>query len=53
MLVHDPIKAKNILISEVYAPARVHRKDHFWDHLISMNNVLDLPWMLVGDFNEF
>jgi len=52
MLVHDPGKSRNILVPSVYGPPQAREKDLFWDQLICMNNVIDLPWMLVGDFEE-
>jgi len=48
MLVHDTQK----LISGVYAPAQLTDKDEFWSTLMQMNNVVDLPWCIIGDFNE-
>ena len=41
-----------LIIYGVYAPAQARENEQFWDHLIRMNNVIDLPWMLVGDFDE-
>ncbi|KAJ8430279.1 hypothetical protein Cgig2_006325 [Carnegiea gigantea] len=36
MLVYDPNKSKNILISGIYAPAQASEKEQFWDHLVSI-----------------
>jgi len=52
MLVHDTQKQINVVISGVYAPAQLMEKDEFWNMLIQMNNVVDLPWCINGDFNE-
>ena len=52
MLVHDTQKQINVIISGVYAPAQVSQKDDFWNMLLQMNDVVDLPWCLIGDFNE-
>jgi len=40
------------IISGVYAPAQAHDKDSFWTHLLQLNGVFDLPWCIIGDFNE-
>ena len=52
MLVHDIQKQINVIISGAYAPAQVSQKDEFWNSLLQMNEVIDLPWCLIGDFNE-
>jgi len=52
MLIHDPLKVQNSIISGVYTPAQIREKNDFWTHLIELNNVIDLPWCLMGDFNE-
>ncbi|KAJ8438052.1 hypothetical protein Cgig2_014181 [Carnegiea gigantea] len=52
MLVHDPGNANNIIGSGIYGPTQARDKDAFWKHLVRMNSVIDLPWLLVGDFNE-
>ena len=51
-LVHDKLTAKECLLSAVYAPARENHKDAFWDHLQHLNDSIDQPWVLMGDFNE-
>ena len=52
MLVDDPSNLKNLVVSGVYGPAQCRDKEHFWANLVQMNNVVDLPWCIVGDFNE-
>ena len=52
LLVHDPNCNKNCIVSGVYGPAKETDKDAFWDHLINLNSVFDLPWLIIGDFNE-
>jgi len=52
MLVHDTKKKCKLVISGVYAPAQQRDKDSFWSHLLQMNTIIDLPWCLIGDFNE-
>jgi len=52
MLVHDPGNSKNILLSGVYGPTQALEKYYFWDQPVRMNSIVDLPWILVGDFNE-
>ena len=36
----------------MYAPAQYKEKEWFWIHLFQINSVIDLPWCLIGDFNE-
>ena len=52
MLVCDTIKKRNLIISGVYAPAQPQDKDNFWQQLVQMNNLVDLPWCIIGDLNE-
>jgi len=52
MLVHDPVKQKNIVVSRVYGPTQSRDKESFWNSLVQMNNVIDIPWCLIGDCNE-
>ena len=52
MLIHDPVNAQNYIISGIYAVAQTRDKSVFWNHLVEPNNVIDLPWCLMGDFNE-
>ena len=52
MLIRDPDKVQNSVISGIYALAQPRDKDDFWNHLVELNNVIDLPWCLIGDFNE-
>jgi len=52
MLVHNPNKVQNSVISGIYALAQPRDKRDFWNHLVELNKVTDLPWYLMGDFNE-
>ena len=52
MLIHDTGQACISIISGVYAPAQQRDKESFWSHLLQLNNVIDLPWCLIRDFNE-
>jgi len=52
MLIHDPSITQNLIISGIYAPAQQRDKDIFWNHLYHLNEVVDLPWCIVGDFKE-
>ena len=52
MLVYDPAKGHNSIVSGIYAPAQSREKAQFWEHLIHLNAVFDVPWCLMGDFNE-
>jgi len=52
MLVHDTSKQCSSIISGFNAPAQSQDKDCFWNQLLQMNNVIDLPWCIMGDLNE-
>jgi len=52
MLVHDLSNLKNLVVSGVYGPVQKQEREHFWANLVQMNNVIDIPWCIVGDFNE-
>jgi len=52
MLIHDIENSKTSIISGIYAPAQIRDKNAFWDRLIHMNTIIDVPWCLMGDFNE-
>ena len=52
MLVHDPKKGQNIIVSGIYAPAQIGDKDQFCEHLTHLNIVFEIPWCLIGDLNE-
>ena len=52
MLVHDVSTNQEVIISGIYAPAQQRDKDVFWTQLYHLNEVLNLPWCLIGDFNE-
>ena len=52
LLVHDPSCNKTCIVSGVYGPTKEMDKDVFWTHLDNLNTVFDLPWALIGDFNE-
>jgi len=40
------------MVSGVYALAQQREKESFWNHLLELNHVVELPWCLIGDFNE-
>jgi len=52
MLVYDMTKHYSSIISGVYAPAQPQDEECFWNHLVQLNNVIDLPWRIIGDLNE-
>ena len=52
MLVFDVSSQQFSIVSGVYVPAQPNQKDAFWSHLKSLNSVIDIPWCLIGDFNE-
>ena len=52
MLIYDPMPAQTSVVSGIYALAPINQKAHFWEYLLELNNVIDSPWCLIGDFNE-
>ena len=52
MVVYDTLKKCSSIISGVYAPAQTQDKYRFWNQLKQLNNVIDLPWCIIGDLNE-
>jgi len=52
MLVFEYSSQKFSIISGIYALAQSSEKAAFWAHLRNLNDVIDLPWCLIGDFNE-
>jgi len=40
------------MVSGVYAPVQQREKESFWNHLLQLSHVVELPWCLIGDFNE-
>jgi len=43
MLVYDPKRASNSIISGAYASAQVRDKDRLWENLLHFNQVVDVP----------
>ena len=52
LLVHDTGNNQNVILTGVYAPAQSREKEFFWNQLLQFSSVVDLPWCLIGDFNE-
>jgi len=52
MMVHDTENAQTSIISGIYVPAQSRDKQAFWEHLTQLSSILDIPWCLVGDFND-
>ena len=52
MLIQGLDNALNCIIFGIYVSAQLRDKDEFWNHLIELNNFRNLPWCLIGDFNE-
>ena len=52
MLIHDKLIPKESIMSAIYDPAQEIDEDAFWNHLMGINTILDLPWFIIGDFNE-
>ena len=51
-LVYEKSTSKQCVLSTVSVPAQNQEKNDFWDHLKHLNDVINLPWFLMGDFNE-
>jgi len=39
-------------ISGIYPPIQQRENEAFWNHLRDLNKIFDLPWCIIGDFNE-
>jgi len=52
MLVFEYSSQKFSIISGIYAPTKAIDKDDFWTYLRNLNDIIDMPWCLIGDFNE-
>lgn len=40
------------LLSAVYASPLSTVRQHLWDYLLQMGNCVELPWLMIGDFNQ-
>ena len=40
------------LLSAIYASFKVSERNSLWDNLSIVLGIHDLPWVLLGDFNE-
>ena len=52
LLVHDTSTSISSIISGIYAPTQQREKDSFWNLLSKSHMIFDLPWCIIGDFNE-
>jgi len=52
MLVFEYSSQKFSILYGIYAPAQASEKDAFWALLRNLNAIIDMPWCLIGDFNE-
>jgi len=52
LLVHDTTNSMQSIISGIYAPTQQREKDSFWTLLNETHKLFDLPWCIIGDFNE-
>jgi len=50
-VIHN-VNNKQCMLIAIYAPGRSGHKDVFWRHLKQLNELINLPWCLIGDFNE-
>ena len=40
------------LLTTVYASPNFNKRKYFWNYLQNLANVVSLPWVLLGDFND-
>jgi len=52
VLAHDISLGKFSMLFGTYGLAQKKDKKGFWDKLLDMCPVVDLPWCIIGDFNE-
>ena len=52
LLVHGTSTMLSSIISGIYAPTQQKKKDSFWNLLLELNEIFDLPWCIIEDFNE-
>ena len=52
LLIHDCDITKDSIILGIYALAQPIQKESFLNHLMELHHTFDLPWCLIGDFNE-
>lgn len=50
-VLHLTLNSK-FLVSGAYFPAQEPHKDTFWEEMTIFYQQIQLPWMLIGDFNE-
>ena len=43
---------KQFILSTVYAHAQEKDKDALWHHVEQLSNSVNLPWCIMGNFNE-
>lgn len=52
LLVYDKVIKKESIITGIYGPAQEIEKPHFWNRSKDLHAIFDLPWCIIGDFNE-
>ena len=52
MMIRNTANASNSILSGIYAPAQNREKDVCWDQLAQINNIINIPWCLIGDLIE-
>jgi len=50
--IKDNLNNKQCILTTIYAPAQERDKDAFWQHLKQLNDSINLPWCIMGDFSE-
>lgn len=40
------------LLSTVYESPMATYRQHLWEYLLQLGNLVDIPWLMLGDFNQ-
>ena len=51
-LVKVSFPSLSFLLTTVYASPNFNKRKFFWNYLQNLANVVSLPWVLLGDFND-
>ncbi|XP_065616035.1 uncharacterized protein LOC136061751 [Quercus suber] len=50
--VHSSSQSTSWLFSAIYASPILHKRMHLWTHLKNVASEFNMPWLVMGDFNE-
>ena len=51
-LVKVPSQSHNFLLTAIYASPNFNKRKMLWEYLKNLAPSVNLPWVLLGDFNE-